>query len=195
MQTYTGYRELRRLSGLIAVLAVLVLGACAERPVRETAAPAEPERGTPEEAGEEAPQFTTEQLNQRGLLGIRKEDRTKFLDPDSPLSTRTIYFEFDSSRIQSRFNDALAAHARYLDDHPDIRLRLEGHTDERGTREYNVALGERRAEAVEKALVLGGAEPHQLTTLSFGEERPATLGSTEEAYAENRRVELIYVER
>ena len=76
-----------------------------------------------------------------------------------------------------------------------MRLRLEGHTDERGTREYNVALGERRAESVQKALVLAGAGSNQLSTLSFGEERPAELGSSEAAYAKDRRVELIYVQR
>jgi len=137
--------------------------------------------------------FTAEQLNQRGLLGIEEDERRQFLDPDNPLSTRTIYFEFDSSRIQSRFNEAIKAHAQYLADHPKTKLRLEGHTDERGTREYNVALGERRAESGEKALTLAGAPGDRITTLSFGEERPAVLGSTEEAYAKNRRVELIYV--
>ena len=73
-----------------------------------------------------------------------------------------------------------------------MKLRMEGHTDERGTREYNVALGERRAESVQQAIVLSGASASQLSTLSFGEERPAELGSTESAYSQNRRVEFIY---
>lgn len=179
----------------IILFATLFLAACAGRePIEDMPAPSEPEESAPERQGEEPEQFTAEQLNQRGLLGIQREDRTRFLDPTNPLSTRVIYFEFDSSQIQSRFAEALAAHARYLAEHPDVRLRLEGHTDERGTREYNVALGERRAGSVEKALVLGGAGTSQLSTLSFGEERPAELGSTEEAYAKNRRVELIYVQ-
>lgn len=194
MPTRSASRHPYRLPILVAVS--LALGACAggPEPTPETPMPADRSEPAPERR-DEAPQFTAEQLNQRGLLGISKEERGKFLDPSSPLSTRTVYFEFDSSRIQSRFSEVLAAHANYLAEHPDVRLRLEGHTDERGTREYNVALGERRAESVEKALVLGGAAASQLSTLSFGEERPAELGSSEAAYAKNRRVELIYVER
>lgn len=194
MSTYTLYE--RRFPGLMVLFAALTLAACAgQQPIEEDIPPPSDSREPASEQWEEPEQFTAEQLNQRGLLGIERDDRAQFLDPANPLSTRTIYFEFDSSRIQSRFADAIAAHARYLAEHPDIRLRLEGHTDERGTREYNVALGERRAESVEKALVLGGAQASQLTTLSFGEERPAELGSSEAAYAKNRRVELIYIER
>lgn len=194
MSTYTAYEC--RFPKFMVLFAVLVLAACASQPPIEEDMPPPADAEEPaSDQREEPEQFTAEQLNQRGLLGIQREDRARFLDPADPLSTRTVYFEFDSSRIQSQFADALAAHARYLAEHPDIRLRLEGHTDERGTREYNVALGERRAESVEKALVLGGARTNQLSTLSFGEERPAELGSTEAAYAKNRRVELIYVER
>ncbi|ROO26717.1 membrane protein [Salinisphaera orenii YIM 95161] len=131
-------------------------------------------------------------IDVRGLEGIDPEDRSMFTDPDNPLSTRIIYFDLDSSAIPSRFSQAISAHGRYLSEHPDVKLRLEGHTDERGTREYNVALGERRAESVQQALVLSGASDGQLSTLSFGEERPAELGSGEEAYSKNRRVEFIY---
>jgi len=132
-------------------------------------------------------------LDVRGLEGIPQRDRAMFTDPNNPLSTRVIYFAFDSSAIPSRFSKVLEAHADYLSEQPDVKLRLEGHTDERGTREYNIALGERRAEAVEKILVLSGARSNQITTLSFGEERPAVQGSSDEAYAKNRRVELVYV--
>lgn len=198
MSMHNARRHPYRLSNLPAVLLLaLTLGACAgQQATRDTddAADAGETESAPAQRDQE-PQFTAEQLNQRGLLGIEKQDRSMFLESSNPLSTRTVYFEFDSSRIQSRFNEALQAHAEYLAEHPDVRLRLEGHTDERGTREYNVALGERRAESVQKALVLSGAEADQISTLSFGEEQPAALGSTEEAYAKNRRVELIYVER
>lgn len=131
-------------------------------------------------------------IDVRGLEGIDPEDRSMFTDPDNPLSTRIIYFDLDSSAIPSRFSQAISAHGRYLSQHPDVKLRVEGHTDERGSREYNVALGERRAESVQQALVLSGASDSQLSTLSFGEERPAELGSGEEAYSKNRRVEFIY---
>ena len=131
-------------------------------------------------------------IDVRGLEGIDPADRSMFTDPNNPLSTRIIYFDLDQSAIPSRFSQAIQAHGRYLSEHPNVKLRLEGHTDERGTREYNVALGERRAESVQQALVLSGASASQLSTLSFGEERPAELGSNESAYSKNRRVEFIY---
>ncbi|MES1950939.1 peptidoglycan-associated outer membrane lipoprotein [Salinisphaera sp. S4-8] len=131
-------------------------------------------------------------IDVRGLEGIDPADRSMFMDPNNPLSTRIIYFDLDQSTIPSRFSQAIQAHGRYLSQHPNVKLRLEGHTDERGTREYNVALGERRAESVQQALELSGASASQLSTLSFGEERPAELGSTESAYSKNRRVEFIY---
>lgn len=186
----------RGVSALVAAVVVLALSACAgQEATRDGMGDTARSGGDTSVPRDQEPSFTAEQLNQRGLLGIEKKDRKKFLDPSNPLSTRTIYFEFDSSRIQSKFQEALRAHADYLAEHPNVRLRLEGHTDERGTREYNVALGERRAESVEKALTLSGAGSDQISTLSFGEERPAELGSSEAAYQKNRRVELVYVER
>ena len=108
------------------------------------------------------------------------------------LQNLIVYFEFDSSEIRSDFNEMLAAHGRYLAADPAARVRLEGHADERGSREYNIGLGERRAQSVRQILLLGGAAPSQLTTISYGEERPAVFGSDEEAYSLNRRVELVY---
>ena len=103
-----------------------------------------------------------------------------------------VYFEYDSSEIRADFNNMLAAHGRYLAATPNARVRLEGHADERGSREYNIGLGERRAQAVRQLLLLGGATASQLSTISYGEERPAVFGSDEEAYGLNRRVELVY---
>ncbi|MDA3920144.1 MAG: peptidoglycan-associated lipoprotein Pal [Salinisphaera sp.] len=131
-------------------------------------------------------------IDVRGLEGIDPSDRSKFNDPNNPLSTRIVYFDLNSSAIPSRFSQAIQAHAQYLAQHPKVHLRLEGNTDERGTREYNVALGERRANSVKQALVLSGANADQISTISYGEERPAVLGSTEQAYAKNRRVVFIY---
>jgi peptidoglycan-associated lipoprotein len=107
-------------------------------------------------------------------------------------ATRVIYFDFDSSDIKSEFTQTVAEHARYLSRNASIRVRLEGNTDERGSREYNVGLGERRAQSVRRALLLQGVAESQVTTVSYGEEKPAVAGSTEEAYAKNRRVELAY---
>jgi len=103
-----------------------------------------------------------------------------------------IYFDFDRSDIRPEFVALITAHARHLAAASATRIRLEGHTDERGSREYNIALGERRAQAVRRALMLQGAGDGQLTTVSYGEERPAAEGSDESAYEKNRRVELVY---
>jgi peptidoglycan-associated lipoprotein len=108
------------------------------------------------------------------------------------LEDLVIYFEFDSSEIRADFNDMLAAHGRYLAATPSASVRLEGHADERGSREYNIGLGERRAQAVRQILLLQGATGSQLATVSYGEERPAVFGSDDEAYSLNRRVELNY---
>ena len=111
----------------------------------------------------------------------------------APAASRIIYFDFDSSEIRAEFNAALAEHARVLTQNPTVRVRLEGHTDERGSPEYNIGLGERRAQAVRRALMLQGAADPQISTVSYGEERPAVAGQTEEAWAKNRRVEIVYL--
>ena len=113
-------------------------------------------------------------------------------DPNSPLSIRVIYFDYDSATIRSEFSDAIATHASYLAANPDASLTLEGHADERGSREYNLALGERRALTVRRQLVLLGASAGQINAVSYGEERPAVDGHDEQAYGMSRRVELIY---
>lgn len=108
-------------------------------------------------------------------------------------SQRVIYFDFDNSDIRPEFVDVVAAHGRFLAANPALRVRLEGHTDERGSREYNIALGERRAQTVRRALALQGVKESQIATVSYGEERPAVAGSDESAYSKNRRVELFYI--
>ena len=114
-------------------------------------------------------------------------------DPDSVLSRRVIYFEFDRSDIPTEYLDLLTEHAKYLIANPGAKIRLEGHADERGTREYNIGLGDRRAQSVRRILVFQGVANDQVATVSYGEERPAVEGSGEEAYARNRRVEIVYL--
>lgn len=104
-----------------------------------------------------------------------------------------VYFDFDESEVKPQYTDQIAAHARNLASNPGLRVRLEGHADERGSREYNIGLGERRAQAVRRILLIQGASAGQISTVSFGEERPAVVGSSEDAYAKNRRVELNYI--
>ncbi len=104
-----------------------------------------------------------------------------------------VYFDFDESELRTEYGDLLARHASRLADNPRLNVRLEGHADERGSREYNIGLGERRSQAVRRMLLIQGARANQISTVSFGEERPAALGSDEEAYALNRRVEIKYL--
>ena len=115
--------------------------------------------------------------------------------PPELVNKRVIYFAFDSSEIRAEDRALVAAHAKFLAGRVDVGVRLEGHTDQRGTREYNIGLGERRAQAVRAALGLQGAKDNQLSTVSYGEERPAASGEDEESMAMNRRVELVYGKR
>ncbi|MFT3905628.1 MAG: peptidoglycan-associated lipoprotein Pal [Steroidobacteraceae bacterium] len=103
---------------------------------------------------------------------------------------RVIYFDYDSSEIRPEFNNLLAAVARSLVGNASVKVRLEGNTDERGSPEYNIGLGERRAQSVKRALMLQGVSESQLTTVSYGEERPVDSGQNEAAWAKNRRVEI-----
>jgi peptidoglycan-associated lipoprotein len=115
-------------------------------------------------------------------------------DPASPLSTRSIFFDFDSFIVKDEYRPVLEAHAGYLLSKRDARVILQGNTDERGSREYNLALGQKRAEAVRKALAVLGVGDAQMEAVSFGEEKPRNEGDTEEAYAENRRTDVVYTD-
>jgi len=116
-------------------------------------------------------------------------------DPNSPLANRIIYFEYDSSAVRAEDVATLEAHAAYLGEHINVTVRLVGHTDDRGAREYNLALGERRALAIRQILMLQGASVQQFEVTSFGEERPAVDGIDETARQQNRRVEINYIGR
>lgn len=116
-------------------------------------------------------------------------------DPASPLGTHTIYFEFDSSDVPASSQPIIEAHATYLSKHAGASITLEGHADERGSREYNIGLGEKRALAVRRLMTLLGATGPQIRTISYGEERPADAGHDESAWQLNRRVEIIYRNR
>ncbi|TNE76839.1 MAG: peptidoglycan-associated lipoprotein Pal [Gammaproteobacteria bacterium] len=104
----------------------------------------------------------------------------------------TFYFDFDTAEIKQEARDVLVAHAQFLAANPGQNVRLEGHADERGTKEYNLALGERRANAVQRFLIVNGASRGQIETVSYGEEKPAVMGSNESSWAQNRRVELVF---
>jgi peptidoglycan-associated lipoprotein len=108
------------------------------------------------------------------------------------LSDRTIYFEFDSAKLTSESIEVLETHGNFVAGNGEVSVRLEGHADERGSREYNIALGDRRAQSVRRVLLFQGASSDQVETVSYGEEKPAVMGHDEESWGMNRRVELIY---
>jgi peptidoglycan-associated lipoprotein len=114
-------------------------------------------------------------------------------DPASPLSKRSVYYDFDMYNIREEFQPLVEAHAKFLREHKDLRVRVEGNCDERGSREYNLALGQRRADAIKRAMTLLGVPARQIETVSFGAEKPKAQGSSEDAWAENRRSDIVYV--
>ena len=113
-------------------------------------------------------------------------------DPKSILSKRSIYFDYDKFDIRSEYRDLVAAHAKFLTNNRQFKMLIQGNTDERGSREYNLALGQKRADAVKRALVLLGARDEQVESVSLGEEKPKDTGRNETAWAENRRSDMLY---
>ena len=113
-------------------------------------------------------------------------------DPNNPLSKRSVFFDFDSFVVKSEYQPIVQTHGSYLGTNKQRRVTIEGHTDERGGREYNLALGQKRAEAVKQRLMLLGVVDSQVETVSFGEEKPRGTGSSEDAWAQNRRADLNY---
>lgn len=129
-------------------------------------------------------------VGQRSISGVQADG---FKPGQGPASVGSVvYFDFDSFAVRSDFNPLIEGHAKFLGGNGQRRVNLEGHTDERGGREYNLALGQKRAEAVRRALAVSGVSDGQMEAVSYGEEKPAVQGSGEEAWAKNRRVELTY---
>ena len=116
-------------------------------------------------------------------------------DPANILSKRSVYFDFDSNLVKAEFKPLVTAHARYLTQHQAAQMRIEGNADERGSREYNLALGQRRADAVKQMMQLLGAQASQIESVSYGEEKPKGTGHDEAAWAENRRADIKYKDK
>lgn len=129
------------------------------------------------------------------IVGEGEYQGNELNDPASPLSNRVVYFDYDSSAVRQEDVATLEAHAAYLSTNPNVTVNLKGHTDDRGSREYNLALGERRALAIRQILMLQGASINQFQVTSYGEERLAAEGYDESIWQQNRRVELTYVGR
>ena len=177
-------------SGTIVVLAALV-AACASEPEQQPAAASTPvassvtsrapERATPATAPATRPPAAPE-----------RAATDPFKDPSSLLSKRTVFYDYDESTVKASDRPVIEAHGAWLKAHPGASLEVEGNCDERGSREYNLALGQRRADAVKKMLVLVGASERQIETVSYGEEHPHAQGHDESAWAQNRRSDLVY---
>ena len=164
-----------------AVLALAVAGLAACSSTSDTDANA-PVAQTGESDAARAARLEQERLERERQEQARREQ--------AALNTTVFYFDFDVAEFQPSDRETLIVHARNLASNPNRRVRLEGHADERGTREYNLALGERRANSIRDFLIVNGASRAQLETVSYGEERPAVNGQTEAAYRQNRRVEI-----
>lgn len=172
------------LKNLWPLLVVAVLAGCASS------------SKTPEEAaaatGTEAGGASSTGISDGGMGQGAATGGNALGGPGAAKENRVIYFDYDSFTVKSEYNAIIQANAKYLVGNPASKVRLEGHADERGSREYNIGLGEKRAQAVRNALMLQGAASDQISTVSYGEERPAVTGSDEEAYSLNRRVDIVY---
>lgn len=160
---------------LVSLLSVAALAGCSKKVKEQPAPPVDTTPAAPEPAPASS-----------GLYGPGD------LDTDACLRQRVVYFDLDKEEVKPEFQAIMACHAKYLRDRPSSRITLQGHTDERGSRAYNQALGERRGNAVNSALQANGGSAAQLTVVSYGEERPVCTDSNESCWSQNRRVEIVY---
>lgn len=176
--------KLQRLSILAGI--VLALGACSSNvPLDDNAAKIE-------QRGDAAPGAGADGASSRGVAPVTAGNVDELNNPGGALAKRSIYFDFDSDAIRAEFKGTIEAHARYLVSRKDRKILIQGNTDERGTSEYNLALGQRRAAAVRKALATLGVPDSQMEAVSLGKEKPKALGHDETAWAENRRADIVY---
>jgi len=161
---------------LIVPFFALLLSGCPSTPIKE--APVEDRKSD----------VTTVKVGEGAVTGLPLE----LTDAKSILSKRVIYFDFDKYDIKDEYKDLVAAHAKFLVANRSFKMLIQGHADERGSREYNLSLGQKRAEAVKRNLILLGAREEQIEAVSLGEEKPAAEGHNEAAWAQNRRAEMLY---
>jgi peptidoglycan-associated lipoprotein len=170
---------------IISFVLVNLLAACAsEKPKEPEAAVAEPAPAATAPAVAPVPEPTPAPVPVVAVDPLN--------DPASILAKRSVYYPFDVSAVQEADKPIILAHAKYLSEHPDRKVRVEGNADERGSNEYNLALGQRRAEGVKKMLELGGAKASQIETISYGEEKPMATGHDEASWSQNRRSDIKY---
>jgi peptidoglycan-associated lipoprotein len=127
-----------------------------------------------------------------GEAQIKGDAWSQLKEPGSPLAKRSIYYEFNRYDIKEEYVPVIESHAKFLMDHTDLKIAVQGNCDDRGSREYNLALGQRRADSVKRAMVLLGVSDKQIETVSFGAEKPVALGQDEDSWAKNRRADIVY---
>jgi peptidoglycan-associated lipoprotein len=176
-----GTHSMKVFKSMILALSILGLAACSSTGDEEAAAQ------TADTSGIDA---TTAAAQRAEAERLAREREAQQRIEQAALNTKVFYFDFDVSEFMASDRDVLAIHGRNMAANSGTRVRLEGHADERGTREYNLALGERRANSIRDYLVVNGASLSQIETVSYGEERPADQGQTEASYRLNRRVEI-----
>ncbi|MGH8229033.1 MAG: peptidoglycan-associated lipoprotein Pal [Steroidobacteraceae bacterium] len=181
---------MRRALPILLAAAALMLAACAHRPAQPTtgANSAVGANGSGAQSSGASGASSSEGAGANGANAAEGAGAAEGL-----LAQRTIHFAFDSSEITGVGTDIVSANAKYLSSRSNIHVRLEGNTDERGSREYNIGLGERRAQQVRQAMLLQGVSDSQISTVSYGAERPVDPGHNETAWAKNRRVDIIYL--
>ena len=178
---------------IFAAFLAAVLAGCQTPPTTETGAPID------DKSGAAASGATTSGAGGDRVTGITTGSGAgggvpaELRDPNNILSKRSIYFDFDSFVVREEFKPVVEAHAKFLTRYRNTKMTIQGNTDERGSREYNIALGQKRADAVKRMLVLLGATEVQVETVSFGKEKPKNAGHDESAWAENRRDDILYV--
>jgi peptidoglycan-associated lipoprotein len=180
----------RTVGKILALLAALAMAGCASKVDLAQPAPVETRSGNPATASSQAGPGGTAGANPTATSGVARVDAASVAAAAAVAAGRTIYFDYDSFVLKDQFKPIVDAHAKALSTNRGKKLVVEGHTDERGGREYNLALGQKRAETVLRALMLLGARDDQLEAVSFGNEKPAVAGSDEAAWAKNRRAEL-----
>ena len=174
---------------LISAALAIVLAGCGSKDVKEEGAPVESRQPDTVTAPPVTPAPKTPTT---GTIKTESVAVNPLKDPGNILSKRTVYFDYDSSVVKDEYKPLVTAHARYLTDNRGRRAVIQGNTDERGSREYNLALGQRRADSVKKIMMLLGASDNQIETVSFGEEKPVEMGSSEAAWSKNRRADIVY---
>ena len=175
----------------LLTLLIALLGACSSTPVATPAPTPRPMAAAPTPVAQPAPATAAARATPSSTVAT--VSLPAYLDPKSEISTgRSVYFDFDMALVKPEFSSMVERHGKFLASNPKVAIKIEGNTDERGSAEYNLALGQKRAEAVRQALKIYGVKETQMEAVSWGSEKPKAAGQNESAWAQNRRADLQY---